>query len=275
MMTRDLYLATRGAWTAKLTRSSTPSSLSTRHRMQIPVTSDSPPAARPDVYVVPLEGQSSLHVLSNDSVAFGSLSVIGVTDSTNSVCSPCVNASCIVYTPRFRFAGFDQITYTAVDARGRVTNTTVSVRIVTTPPRLTTVPAKLNNAQNSRVQPFISSQLSYEDPAWRLSAAVTLRLSSFAPPASSWPNNAISLLSSAAETVSSAQAADASSLSLVNASSIEATMSGNVSALQAQLSRLTVLAPQTYSGPSLLSLAVCSEWQECQVRAAHRAIRRP
>jgi Bacterial Ig domain len=96
--------------------------------MQVPVADDGPPDAAPDTFAVPLASKSLLPVLANDSAAYGALTLTSATASGHGLTGLCANASCVEYTPQTRFSGWDRFSYTAEDARGRLTGAEARVR---------------------------------------------------------------------------------------------------------------------------------------------------
>ena len=94
----------------------------------VPILSDYPPMASNDVVAVSEGALNRLAVLSNDSVAFGSLTVSTVSASVMGIVGVCGDGSCVEYTPKIRFQGFDTVRYTVTDGRGRSASATVQVQ---------------------------------------------------------------------------------------------------------------------------------------------------
>jgi Bacterial Ig domain len=231
--------------------------------VQVPVVVDAPPQAHRDLLSVPMGEHSMLHVLDNDDVAHGALALAAVVPSPNALASLCANASCILYTPRFRFSGHDEVTYTAVDGRGRATAARALVRLSTAAPALQNLPHVLNLRQGAPAQPLASLRVAYDDLTWRLDALVRVRLPVSALPAAQWPPAVLHLPPALAPTLSLA-ASDAAA----GAPHVEARLSGNVTTLAATLPQLLLALPPSHCGAALLELGICSEWGECSVRHA-------
>jgi hypothetical protein len=97
--------------------------------MQVPVVDDVPPSSAPDVFVVPYNSQSRLPVLANDTAAYVSLALTQTTSPCHGLIAMDTNASSILYTPRYRFNGFDRLLYSAKDLKGRDVTDSVLVSL--------------------------------------------------------------------------------------------------------------------------------------------------
>lgn len=232
--------------------------------VQVPVAVDGPPVATNDSFVVPLNAQTKLSVLDNDSAAYGSLTVVSTTSSTHGTAVVCPDGSCVAYTPSLRFMGYDELTYTARDLRGRTVTARALVRIATTPPRLLGAARHGDLQQGLSQAPFAGATLTYDDAVWRLTANVSLELDTHAGASAEWPAGALALGGGNGTSVA------ALSQLLVaprGEHAVGAVLEGSKGEMAVHLESLTVAAPPHYSGVGIARLRLCSEWDECSVRA--------
>lgn len=233
---------------------------------------DGPPSASPDFFVIPLSEQTTLSVLDNDAAVFGNLTVSSASASTHGLVAPCANASCILYTPRYRFSGYDTVAYTATDARGRSVSSIATLRIRTSPPGFSAIPADLTSPQETAVSPFAGAAVTYDDQAWNLTLTVTFRAGEHAPAAARWRADTLSLLPRGSTVDPGSLQALAllarAQVEVVDGAAVRATLQGNLSEVSALLQDVTVRPPEGYAGVAQVALQVCSQWTECSVRSS-------
>jgi hypothetical protein len=229
--------------------------------LQVPVATDAPPVANLDTFIAPLDSQAMLPVLDNDTAAFGSLVLTAATSSNFGVVVICPDKTCLQYTPKLRFSGWDSLTYTAQDGRGRNAAASAMVRIETSAPRLLGLSQSLSLTEGSVYLPFVALQVSYDDVHWELRADVTLELDVYSGDAAAWPAGTLSL--------GGGSVGGLSEISVVATGdhTIGTVLAGNVSAVTTLVQRLAVATLPRYSGVGVLRLDVCSEWGECVVRS--------
>jgi hypothetical protein len=235
---------------------------------QVPVTIDHDPKTQNDSFVVALDRQSSLNVLANDAAAFGTLEVTSTTASNYGVALRCPNNSCILYTPSSRFSGFDQVSYTAQDLRGRTVPGTTFIRLQTAAPKLLGMPKHADILQATSFPVFSGSSIAYEDAVWQLTANVSVDLDMHAGPSDQWPVGLLSLGGLASGTAAGVSTlATQSKISVVPAgrNTVSTSLSGNRTTLGLALKELLLTPPATYSGGALVQLQLCSLWMECSV----------
>jgi hypothetical protein len=237
--------------------------------MQVPIAVDHAPTTQKDSFVVSLDSQSSLNVLANDYAAFGTLEVSSTTAGSHGVALRCPNNYCILYSPGTRFSGFDQLSYTAKDLRGRAVHGTALIRLQTTPPKLLGLPKHADIIQASLFPVFAGSTVSYEDTVWQLTANVSVELDIHAGPSEQWPAGVLSLgilNGSAATAVSTVASQSRISVLPSHQYAVSSVLTGNRSSLGDALKELVLTLPPTYSGGALVQLQLCSQWMECTVR---------
>lgn len=241
--------------------------------LQVPVVEDGPPSAAPDFFVVALSSQTTLDVLRNDAAAFGNLSISSSSASSHGLVTACANASCLLYTPRYRFSGYDTVAYTATDDRGRAASATATIRIRTSPPGFSALPGHVTALQATAATPFAGAAVTYDDAAWNLTVAVTFRAGEHAPPAAGWRAETLSLLSEGSGVAPGSLQALAvlarMQVEVVDGASVRAQLQGNLSEVSALLGEVTVRPPEAYAGVAQVSLQVCSQWTECSVCSLH------
>ena len=235
---------------------------------------DGPPVARADTFAVPLDSATQLTVLSNDTAAYGSLVVTSATASDEGVTNVCADASCVSYTPKRRFSGWDAFTYTAEDARGRLASATARVRVATTPPRLLGLPQRADVSEGAPLRPFSGADVAYDDAVWTLVATVTLELDTHSGNATRWPAGTLSLLSAddgmTGGSAGSVGAQASLAVAATGAHAVRTTFRGNTAQLATQAARFAVTPPPRYGGAGVVRLQVCSEWGECTVSSPHK-----
>ena len=230
----------------------------------VPVATDAPPVAADDTFVVPLGAQTALRVLDNDTAALLDLVVTSATTPPHGAVALCPDGTCIHYTPQIRFSGWDTLSYTAADRRGRVAAAVARVRLSTTPPRWVALPTHADLTEGAVTLPLAAAGAAYDDATWRLTAAVTLELEPHAGGADGWPAGVLALGGDAGASVAGA---DGVTLVATGAHAVTATFGGVLADLVAMAARLAVTPPPRYSGAGVLTLDLCSEWGECSVRS--------
>lgn len=230
---------------------------------------DGPPTAAADFYVVAPSQQTRLDVLSNDAAVFGNLTIASSTASSHGLVTACANASCILYTPRYRFSGYDTISYTATDARDRSAASTATLRIATTPPGFSSLPPNAQTTQGAALTPFAGAAVTYDDQAWNLTLAIVYRTDAHAAAAGSWQADTLSLLPQGSGIAPGSLQALAllarMQVQVVGEAAVRAQLQGNLSEVSRLLSDVTIRPPAAYAGAALVSLQVCSQWTECTV----------
>jgi hypothetical protein len=183
----------------------------------------------------------------------------------------CPDRSCIQYTPRSRFSGYESLSYTAQDARGRNVTSSVRLRLATAAPVLQSLPHVLDSPQATRLKPLAAATVAYDDAEWQLTMTLQLTLAQHAQNAVDWPANIFSIAADPDVPYGSLQALQRLSelrVRPVDTHSVQATLSGNLSALSARAADLVLTPPPHFSGPGLLELRTCSQWDECTVGCA-------
>lgn len=221
-----------------------------------------------------LTAQTTLDILGNDAAAFGNLSISSSSASSHGLVTACANASCLLYTPRYRFSGYDTVTYTATDDRGRTASATVTIRIRTSPPGFSALPAHVTTLQTAATTPFSGAVVTYDDAAWNLTVAITFRAAEHAPAAASWSAETLSLVSEGSGVAPGSLQALAllarMQVEVVDGAAVRAQLQGNLSEVSGLLREATVRPPEAYSGVAQVTLQICSQWTECSVRVLDR-----
>lgn len=238
--------------------------------LQVAVVQDGPPTAGADFFVVSPADQTRLDVLANDAAVFGALTISSSTASTHGFVAPCANSSCLLYTPRYRFSGYDTVTYTAADGRGRSATSSATLRIATSPPGLNSLPAHVQTTQAAATTPFSGAAVTYDDQSWNLTLTITFRTDAHAAAAGAWRADTLSLLPQGSPvSPGSLQALELLArmqVEVVDAAAVRARLQGNLSVASGLLQDLTVRPPEGFGGAALVSLQICSQWTECSVR---------
>jgi hypothetical protein len=238
--------------------------------MQVPVVDDVPPSSAPDVFVVPYNSQSRLSVLANDTAAYGSLALTQTTSPRHGLIAMDTNASSILYTPRYRFNGFDRLLYSAKDLKGRDVTDSVLVRLATSPPTFTvTAMPHIDSIQKSSFLAFENLRVTYEDLFWNLDLRVSLRFDDFVIPSDQWAATVYAVAGVDWQELGSLAAFDLLrklGISQKNATALVSRVSGNITTIAELLTNIEVRPPESYSGVGVLEVELCSEWGECSVR---------